>query len=158
MNELKLFYKPTDLKTHHKAKRVFQMPFALSVLGFICLLSVIFPAFLSAQIEPDSLFKQGKTLAYAGKYDSAIVLIKTAYEGMPHNTDWHMMLTRVYAWDKNYQEAERHAQSILAENPLNREVLLVLSDIYLWSQNWSALDSNTQKAFATFDPDRKSVV
>jgi YaiO family outer membrane protein len=106
---------------------------------------------LSAQYV-DSNYINGRDLAYKGKYDTAISLLKLAIDDNPYDLEMLMTLARVYAWSKNYKEAEEQTQAILSKKPKNREALAILGDTYLWSKNWSALENLTQQALTPQAP------
>jgi YaiO family outer membrane protein len=114
-------------------------------------------AFSSSAQYVDSNYINGRDLAYKGKYDTAISLILLAIDDNPYDLEMLMTLSRVYAWKKDFKEAEAQTQAILAKKPGNREALAILGDIYLWSKNWSALDTLTQQALSPQAPADASV-
>jgi YaiO family outer membrane protein len=106
---------------------------------------------LSAQYV-DSNYIQARELAYKGQFDTAITLLKVAIDDNPHDIEMLMTLARVYAWNKNYKEAEAQTQEILTKQSKNREALAILADVHLWSKNWSALENLTQQALTPQAP------
>jgi uncharacterized protein HemY len=96
-------------------------------------------------------------LAFKGKFDTAITLITLALDDNPHDLEMLLTLSRVYAWNKNYKEAETQTQAILQKRPKNREALAILGDTYLWSKNWPALESLTHNALTPQAPSEAHV-
>ena len=111
----------------------------------VLVLSMLIATQLSAQ-SADTLFKQGRELAYRNQFDSALIFLHLACAAQPRDMDMRLTLGRVYAWKKDYQNAEINVQVVTTNQPKNREALTVLADIYLWSKNWVELDNITQKA------------
>ncbi len=113
----------------------------IAVISF----SILTATQLSAQ-SPDTLFKQGRELAYRNQFDSALIFLHLACAAQPRDMDMRLTLGRVYAWKKDYKNAEINVQVVTTHQPNNREALAVLADIYLWSRSWAELDNITQKA------------
>jgi YaiO family outer membrane protein len=127
----------TQLIAHKMLKRnLFLSAFAFSMLT---------ASQLSAQ-SADSLYKQGRELAYRNQFDSALIFLHLACAAQPRDMDMRLTLARVYAWKKDYPNAEMNMAVVTSNQPHNREALAVLADIYLWSKNWPELDNITQKA------------
>ena len=64
----------------------------------------------------------------------------------PKDMDMRLTLGRVYAWKREYFEAETNIKLVISNQPNNREAMTALADVYLWSNNWSELDNLTKIA------------
>jgi YaiO family outer membrane protein len=122
---------------------------------FLCLL---LPFSLKAQYV-DSNYINAKALAYKGKFDTAITLLKASLDENPYDLNVQMMLGRVYAWGKKYPESEALLKAILEQKPQSREALNVLADVYLWSKKYDELEKLVKKALnpANTDDEEGSV-
>ena len=135
----------TVVKIHsYPIRYALKKPLAFSTYRFLCATIFIFlyfslPTRLSAQ-SIESLYQQARNLAANQRYDTAIILMKQVCEKQPLDTDMRLYLARVYAWKKDFDNAQYTTSLILYNQPRNQDALLLLADIYLWSKQWDKLE------------------
>jgi YaiO family outer membrane protein len=113
---------------------------------------------LSAQtdkpIPVETLYKQARTFAAEQRLDTALILMEKVCMAQPKDMDMQLYLARLYAWKKDFTNAEDHISTILEKQPKNQDAQLVLADVYLWSKQWTNLEKITKNALNTVTPSR----
>ncbi len=121
---------------------------SISALLWAIPILLFFTTRLSAQtdklIPVETVYKQARTFAAEQRLDTAIILMKKACSAQPHDMDMQLYLARLYAWKKDFDNAQFSTLIVLEKQPKNPDALLVLADIYLWSKQWDNLEKHTQ--------------
>ena len=98
-------------------------------------------------IPVETLYNQARTFAADQRLDTAIVLMKQACTAQEQDMDMRLYLARLYAWKKDFENAQYNNFIVLEKQPRNQDALLVLADIYLWSKQWDRLEKHTKYVF-----------
>ncbi len=107
----------------------------------LCITTLNLPALLFAQVQtnvpagvdPDDLFAQARRLAFSGRREEARKICVSILEGAPAYEDVRTLLGRLYAWDHQYDQAERELKRVLDSNPGHLDARKALIDVELWS-------------------------
>jgi YaiO family outer membrane protein len=99
----------------------------------------------------EKLYKQARSSAANHNLDTAIVLMQKACKLVPKDMDLRLYLARLYAWHKDFKEAEDELELVLEKTPQSRDAQGVLSDILLWSKQWTRLDTHTKEVLLQLD-------
>ncbi|MBC7921164.1 MAG: YaiO family outer membrane beta-barrel protein, partial [Ferruginibacter sp.] len=87
------------------------------------------PADLEAQ------FREARSLALAGKYPEARLLLNRIVGQQPAHSDAVILTGRTYAWEGKFADARAQLQPVLAVDPANQDALNALIDTELWDGN-----------------------
>lgn len=128
-------------RASHRCKPLFirQTLFLFTFLHLAILLS----AQAGKPLPVETLYKQARAFAAEQGFDTAIVLMKQACTAQEQDMDMRLYLARLYAWKKDFENAQYNTFIVLEKQPRNQDALLVLADIYLWSQQWDRLEKHT---------------
>jgi YaiO family outer membrane protein len=93
--------------------------------------------FVQAQdrIDADELFRQARTLGFAGKHEEARQLCQRILAQYPDYADVRVFLGRLQSWDMQYDDARRTLLQVLTPMPDSKEARTALIDVELWSEN-----------------------
>jgi YaiO family outer membrane protein len=99
-----------------------------------------------AQISVDSLFMEARRYAFKGQYPPAIELCKQIANQKPGYIEPQILLTRIYAWSKQYDSARVILHNILKLNNKEYDILNVAISVESWSGNLDEAIKYCQKA------------
>lgn len=84
------------------------------------------------KISPD--LGEVKKLAAEQKYEEAIKELRRITEKYPDLTEAHLLLSLYLGWTKNYAEADKEIDKVLAVDSKNPKALLIKADILRWQR------------------------
>ena len=103
--------------------------------------AVISPLFV-ASAAPDDAFDEARRLAFAGEREAARALCREILAAKPSHHDARVLLGRVHAWDRQYDEAREQFLIVLRAKPDFADARVALVDTELWADNpGGALDA-----------------
>ncbi|MCP5061862.1 MAG: YaiO family outer membrane beta-barrel protein [Ignavibacteriae bacterium] len=105
----------------------------------LALFSIIFSNEVLAQFEGDvdKKFKEAREFAFDGEREKSIDLLNNILTYYPNYDDVRMFLSRVYAWEKRFDEARNTLNPIITKE--KNEIVDLQLDIELWSKNYENL-------------------
>ncbi len=105
------------------------------LLGFaIMLLNGIPDSYSQEPADPEQEYLRIRETAFKGNYEEAGIAARKLLEAHPSYGDVRVLLARILAWQKKYDEAEAVIDTLLAKEPQNADALEVRRDITLWSK------------------------
>jgi tetratricopeptide (TPR) repeat protein len=96
----------------------------------------------------------GLLLAWAGRYDSALVHLARARAADPNDPEARVVEARVLAWSGRLPQATVRYDSVLASDPRNVEALIGLGYVHHW-QGRDGPAARTAHAALALDPDNQ---
>ncbi|HEY1041018.1 MAG TPA: YaiO family outer membrane beta-barrel protein [Bacteroidia bacterium] len=102
----------------------------------------------------DSLYNAAQQKAYNKDYRVAKKLCKQAIDINPANTDYSILLGRIYAWEGSADSAKVILNKIIKDNNKNTEAYDALTDVELWSGEYQAVISDCDLVLS-FLPENK---
>ncbi|MBP7038435.1 MAG: YaiO family outer membrane beta-barrel protein [Bacteroidales bacterium] len=125
----------------------------LLVGGLIAVLSGLNP--LSAQeaanqeiINPEAEYLRIRTMAFEGKLEEAAADARKLLKAYPEYGDVRILLGRILAWQKNYDEAAAVIDTLLLTEPDNADALSARRDISLWSKDNTAVETDFRTGYS----------
>lgn len=125
----------------------------LFVGGLIAVLSGLNP--LSAQeaanqeiINPEAEYLRIRTIAFEGKLEEAAADARKLLKAYPEYGDVRILLGRILAWQKNYDEAAAVIDTLLLTEPDNADALSARRDISLWSKDNTAVETDFRTGYS----------
>jgi YaiO family outer membrane protein len=93
-------------------------------------------AFVYSQenVNPEEQYAKIRTLAFSGDYAAAVDSARKLLKAYPSYGDVRILLGRVLAWQKKYDEAAAVIDTLLKTDPTNADALSARKDITLWSK------------------------
>ncbi|MCF7805204.1 MAG: YaiO family outer membrane beta-barrel protein [Candidatus Marinimicrobia bacterium] len=89
-------------------------------------------------VNVDSLFAEARDAAFEQENrELARQLSMRALEISPAYHEIRIFLGRLYAWDSQYEQAEKQLQRVLAADPGNTDARGALLDVYIWSEQYT---------------------
>ena len=105
----------------------------------------------------DSLYNAAQQKAFSKDYRSAKQLCKQAIGTNPANTDYRILLGRIYAWEGNSDSAKVILKKIIGDDNKSTEAYDALTDVELWSGAYQAVISNCEIALSFLPENKKDV-
>jgi YaiO family outer membrane protein len=109
--------------------------------------SVLFSQEIS---DPEAEYNRIRENAISGNYEIAVSDARKLLKSYPGYGDARILLARITAWQKKYNEASAIVDSLISEDPSNNDALSLKSDISKWSKE-EKKPSNFLKAGYSFD-------
>jgi len=103
---------------------------------FITIFFITFSNLTFSQSQNDSLFAEARKLGYAGKNIEARNICKILLNNDSTNSDYSLLLARLYAWDKNYDSTRLILNNLIDKNKSNFEALELAFTIEIWDNNY----------------------
>ncbi len=128
------------------------VPLVLLVVSFLILLSSQVGA--QTGLNVDSLFSEARQLARAGERAKARQLCQKILQYKPGYHDVRVYLGRLYAWDKQYDQARRELNRVLVDRPTHREALNALVDVEMWAKEYRVALIYVDRALKTYPNDQ----
>ncbi|GGD38817.1 hypothetical protein GCM10011361_02440 [Muriicola marianensis] len=89
----------------------------------------------------DNAYKTARDLAISGDRDRALLLCEHILEEVPGHADTEILKGRIYAWNKQYDQAAKLLEKTVKKYPVYADAYSALLDVYFWSDtNFKALD------------------
>ncbi|WP_345168834.1 YaiO family outer membrane beta-barrel protein [Nibribacter koreensis] len=107
------------------------------------------PAQAQGKIDPDSVFKEAQTLAFAGNHDQAKTLLRQLIKQAPAYQDAQVLLGRIHAWNGHYDSARLVLNPLTKTDAINLEAITALVDVALWSNHPNQILYLTQEGLRT---------
>lgn len=85
-------------------------------------------------LNPEEEYARIRTMAFGGDYTGAVVAARKLLKAYPSYGDVRILLGRVLAWQKKYDEAAAVIDTLLMTEPANADALSARKDITLWSK------------------------
>lgn len=120
------------------------------LLFFLLAGTSVLPA--QESINPENEYQRIRELAFSGKYAEAEYAARTLVNAFPSYGDARVLLARILAWQKNFDQASAVIDTLLQKEPGNNDALEVKRDITLWSKEYTpvATDLRAGYSFDTF--------
>lgn len=83
----------------------------------------------------DELFAKARQLAFAGQRTKAIGLCRAALQRSPDYHDIRILIGRIHAWERRYDEGRVELQQVLRAQPEHLDGRVALVDLELWSEH-----------------------
>lgn len=101
----------------------------------LVLAGLFYAVFLSAQDKPDAEkeYERIRSEALAGDHEGARLQARKLVNSFPAYGDARILLARITAWQKNYNEAGEILDTLLQTDPSNSDALALKADIEKWS-------------------------
>jgi tetratricopeptide (TPR) repeat protein len=81
----------------------------------------------------DEQFQEARELAFAGRRGEARELCETILAEHPGYNDVRILLGRLHAWDREYDEARRELRRVIDDDPDYSDASSALCDVEIWS-------------------------
>ncbi|NMC38320.1 MAG: YaiO family outer membrane beta-barrel protein [Bacteroidales bacterium] len=105
------------------------------LLGFtILLFTGILDSYSQEPADPEQEYQRIRATAFRGNYEEAGMAAWKLLKAYPSYGDARVLLARILAWQKKYDEAEAVIDTLLAKEPQNADALEARRDITLWSK------------------------
>jgi YaiO family outer membrane protein len=108
---------------------------------------------IEMKVNVDSLFSSARQQAFAGKRDSAQMLLYRILDQSPSYSDVRIFLARTLGWDRKFDEARKEIQTVLAQNPKSYEGYIAAVDVEQWDSKNNAALSNCEQALQFYPTD-----
>lgn len=130
--------------------------FKKSLFSLLMVLLTAFTALAqSTQLTAEELYEKARYAAFEeNDYLQARDLLLQALEEHPDNHDYRIFLSRLHAWDSEYDDARHELMYILKDDPENREALRVIINVESWSGNDRQALNWSQKALTFYSRDK----
>jgi YaiO family outer membrane protein len=103
-----------------------------------CVLMCGVASMVAAQTESaDELFQKARQLAFNGQRKEAAEICNALLERNPDDFDTRILLSRLHAWNGNYEVARKELQRVAVARPDYADARDALIDVELWSDNAS---------------------
>ncbi len=105
---------------------------------------------LSAQQinDPEAEYIRIRSVAFEGDYASAADAARKLVNAYPSYGDARILLGRILAWQKNFEEAAAVIDTLLASDPDNADARAARRDILLWSQENSPVSTDIRAGYS----------
>jgi YaiO family outer membrane protein len=90
--------------------------------------------FSQEQLNPEEEYSRIRTMAFGGDYSGAADAAWKLLKAYPSYGDVRILLGRVLAWQKKYDEAAAVIDTLLKTEPTNTDALSARKDISLWAK------------------------
>jgi YaiO family outer membrane protein len=90
--------------------------------------------FAQENFNPEEEYARIRTMAFSGDYQGAVDAARKLLKAYPSYGDARILLGRVLAWQKKYDEAAAVIDTLLKTEPTNADALSARKDITLWSK------------------------
>ncbi len=107
--------------------------------------------------NPDSSFFTARELAFAGNRVAARDTLNTILTVYPEYTDVRVLLAKTHTWDKEYDSARKHFNTIISKEKEIKEVWVAAINNELYSENYATALGLANKALK-FIPDDVDIV
>ncbi|MBG0860730.1 MAG: YaiO family outer membrane beta-barrel protein [Bacteroidales bacterium] len=84
--------------------------------------------------DPEAEFLSVRSMAFSGDYSGAETAARKLVNAFPLYGDARILLGRILAWQKDYEQAAAVIDTLLATDPDNADALSARKDISLWSR------------------------
>lgn len=103
-------------------------------------------------INPENEYLRIREMAFSGDYANAEAEARKLVNAFPRYGDARILLGRILAWQKNYNDAAAVIDTLLKTEPDNADALSARRDITLWSKSNTpvATDIRAGYSFDTF--------
>jgi YaiO family outer membrane protein len=99
------------------------------------LVLIAFPLLAVAQESTGEMFERARQLAFSGEREEARAICLEILERNPDHWDARILLGRLYAWDKRFDDARRELTRVVEAKPGYADARNALIDVELWSDN-----------------------
>lgn len=106
------------------------------------------PAYAQEAGDPESEYMRIRSLAFGGDYASAAAAARKLVNASPSYGDARILLGRILAWQKKYDEAAAVIDTLLATDPDNADALAARRDISLWSRENSPVATDIRAGYS----------
>ena len=106
------------------------------------------PAFSRETGDPETEYLRIRSLAFEGDYATAAAGARKLVNSYPSYGDARILLGRILAWQKKYDEAAAVIDTLLATDPGNPDALSARRDISLWSKENSPVATDIRAGYS----------
>ncbi len=106
------------------------------------------PLYSQENINPETEYLRIREMAFSGDYDGAAVAARKLLNAFPSYGDVRILLGRILAWQKNYEQAAAVIDTLLQTEPDNADALEAKRDISLWSKENTAVATDLRVGYS----------
>lgn len=108
--------------------------------------------------DPDSVFAGSRKLAFDGKREEAIVMLKKVIEKYPNYLDVRHFLSSVYSWEGKYKLAKTELEFLIGREPQNKEFWISYIKNEIYADQPSAAINLANDALGKLFPDAPEII
>lgn len=103
--------------------------------GWSVLLVALVILLVPMRAEAADRYKEARGLAFSGQREAARVILTELLVDKPNHWDARILLGRLFAWDKRYNEAREQLLVVVRAKPNYADARNALADVELWSDH-----------------------
>jgi YaiO family outer membrane protein len=107
-------------------------------------------SYLQSQViqDPEAEYLRIRTVAFSGDFETAAVDARKLVNAFPSYGDARILLGRILAWQKDYEQAAAVIDTLLITEPDNADAVTARRDISLWSKENTAVLTDVRTGYS----------
>lgn len=98
--------------------------------------------------DPEAEYARIRSMAFEGRHSEAAAAARVLVNAYPEYGDARVLLGRILAWQKDFEQAAAVIDTLLTREPDNQDALEVKRDIALWTKENTAIATDIRTGYS----------